>query len=103
MFMSRTFKRARALEYRGRSWLWNEWSVKDSMKILYKFMSSKSSLGNSKKHCKTPTKSTERLQRRHLKHISSKVEVWDMDEHLDNQEIAKTTNRKKEQSCYWYC
>lgn len=98
--MSRSFKRAKALEYQGRSWLWEGETVKDSMKLLYKFMRERGSYGNSKKYCKNPTNSLERLQTRHLKHVSSKVDIYDDDEHLDIQDVAKTTNRKKAQSCY---
>jgi hypothetical protein len=101
--MSRSFKRAKALEYQGRYWLWEGEAVKVSMKLLYKFMCEHPAYGSNKKLCKNPTNSLDRLQTRHLRHVSSKVDIYDDDEHLDIQDIARTTNRKKAQSCYWFC
>lgn len=69
---------------------------------MYKFMCENRAFGGNKKYCKNPTNSLERLQTRHLKHVSCKVDIYDGDEHLDIQDMTKTTNRKKAQSCYWW-
>lgn len=100
--MSRSFKRVKALGYEGRRWLDEGDEVKESMKVLYSFMCEHRTFGGNKKYCKNPTNSLERLQTRHLKHVSSKVDIYDEDEHLDIQDTVKSTNRKKTQSCYWW-